>query len=43
MIRDAVRTLLADPSYREAAKALRAEIESQPPPADVVAELEKLG
>jgi glycosyltransferase len=42
IIRDAVRTLLTDHEYRTAADRLRAEIEHQPPPAEIVPRLEQL-
>src|SRR5204862_7509859 len=42
VIRDAVARLLADPAYRQAATRLRAEIESQPTPADLVPALTAL-
>ncbi|WP_327071962.1 nucleotide disphospho-sugar-binding domain-containing protein [Kitasatospora sp. NBC_01302] len=41
-IRDTVDTLVCDPRYRKAAAGLRAEIEAQPSPADVVAELARI-
>ena len=42
IIRDAVEKLLTDATYRQAAERLRAEIESQPAPADLVAVLAAL-
>jgi UDP:flavonoid glycosyltransferase YjiC (YdhE family) len=42
LVRSAAEKLLADPAYREAAAALRAEIERQPTPAQVVPALEEL-
>jgi UDP:flavonoid glycosyltransferase YjiC (YdhE family) len=43
IVRDAVEKLLVDPSYPQAAERLRAEIERQPPPAEVVPKLVALG
>jgi UDP:flavonoid glycosyltransferase YjiC (YdhE family) len=43
IVRDAVSTLLTDPTITAAAERLRAEIEQMPTPADLVAAIEKLG
>ncbi|MFI9387204.1 nucleotide disphospho-sugar-binding domain-containing protein [Kutzneria sp. NPDC052558] len=43
VVRDAVSTLLADSGIGAAAGRLRAEIEEMPPPAELVATIEKLG
>ena len=42
-VAEALRALLAEPGYREAARRLGAEIASMPAPAEVVADLERLG
>ena len=42
MVRDAVRTILDQPAYRDAARRAQAEIVEMPHPAEVVAAIEAL-